>query len=95
MSKKNEDLRINKEIILREEDEGAFLFDPNTGRICHLNELGIAIWKLCKKPVTQEQVINAICSQHPEVPRSQVLNDCSRFLKDLKKLGFLSPEAES
>ena len=74
---------------MRTEDEGAFLFDPDSGRICYLNETGIHIWKLCNRPVTSTQVIKDLCLQHPEIEPDQVSADCIRFLNDLMKLGFL------
>ena len=90
MLNENEMFCVNDEIVSRTEDEGTFLFDPNTGRICYLNHTGIDIWKSCKKPVILKQVINEICSEYPEMPRDQVSSDCRKFLSDLKKLGFLS-----
>lgn len=94
MSTKNQRLRINSEIVFREEDEGAFLFDPNTGRLCYLNETGINIWKFCQKHVTQAQIIKEICAGYPQTPQNQVSADCEIFIKDLKGLGFLLVKAE-
>ena len=36
-------IKIKQDIVLREEEEGSFLFDPNTGRICFLNEIPIIL----------------------------------------------------
>ena len=90
MSAKSERVRINPEIVLREEDEGAFLFDPDSGRICYLNELGITIWKLCKKPMGTERIINTISSEYPEVAPERISKDCLLFLDDLQGFGFLA-----
>ena len=89
MLHKNDLFCTKDEIVLRTEDEGAFLFDPDTGRICYLNDTGINIWKFCAKPVTQTQVIKKICANHPKVEQTQVSSDCVKFLNDLMKLGFL------
>ena len=90
MSVKSERVRINPDIVLREEDEGAFLFEPDSGRICYLNELGITIWKLCKEPMETERIINTISSEYPDVAPERISSDCLSFLDDLKGFGFLA-----
>lgn len=90
MLNKKGNVHINKEIVMREEDDGAFLFNPDTGRICYLNELGVSMWKLCEKPKTPEQLIGTVHSEYPDVPKDQISNDCMKFLDDLQGLGCLS-----
>ena len=90
MSATGERVKINPDIVLREEDEGAFLFDPDSGRICYLNELGITIWKLCQKPVETERIITEISLEYPEITPEQISKDCLSFLDDLKGFGFLT-----
>ncbi len=94
MLSKKEHFHINQEIVMREEDEGAFLFNPDTGRICYLNELGVSLWKLCEKPRTPEQLIGTIHSEYPDVPKDQITNDCLTFLDDLQGLGCLFISSE-
>ena len=89
----SEKVKINPDIVFREEDEGAFLFDPDSGRICYLNELGITIWKLCKKPVETERIIKSISSEYPAVSPEQISKDCLSFLKDLQGFGFVAKSA--
>lgn len=95
MLAKGETVRINPEIVLREEDEGAFLFDPDSGRICYLNEVGITIWKLCRKPIETDRITKEISSEYPEITPEQISNDCLSFLDDLKNFGFLATGAEA
>jgi hypothetical protein len=95
MLAKGETVRIISEIVLREEDEGAFLFDPDTGRICYLNEVAITIWKLCRKPIETDRIIKEISSEYPEITPEQISNDCLSFLDDLKNFGFLATGAEA
>ena len=89
MLKKENNIDLNPNIVFREEDESAFLFDPDTGRICYLNEMGVTIWKLFGKSLTKDQIIKNISSDYPETSKEQVSNDFSAFIKELKKLGFL------
>ncbi len=79
-----------QEVVLREEDDGAFLFDPDSGRLCYLNEVGIAIWKLCLQPINRAEIVNKICAEYPQIPEKQISDDCSAFLGDLERLGFIS-----
>ena len=52
-----ESFKANPEIVLRTEEDGAFLFDPDSGRICFVNEVGISIWKLCEDPASLADII--------------------------------------
>jgi hypothetical protein len=88
-------INIKQDIVLREEEEGSFLFDPNTGRICFLNEIGTTIWRLCDKSKTPDQVINKVCSDYPEVSKEKISQDCLKFITDLERLEFLSIKAEN
>ena len=90
MSARSEKVTINPAIVLREEDEGAFLFDPESGRICYLNELGITIWKLCQKPTKTDRIINTISSEYPDIALERISEDCGSFLEDLQGFGFLT-----
>ena len=90
----SEKVKINPDIVFREEDEGAFLFYLDSGRICYLNELGITIWKLCQKPVETERIIKAISSEYPDITSEQISKDCLSFLDDLKGFGFLAKSTE-
>ena len=95
MLDKNESFRVDPEIVLRKEEDGAFLFEPDTGRICYLNEMGITIWMLCEKPITQEQITHRICAEYPEVPQERIEEDALAFLKELDRLGFISADTKA
>jgi len=86
----DESFLANPEIVLRSEEDGAFLFDPDSGRICFVNEVGITIWKLCKKPVTLSEIVARVSLAYSEVPGEKVDADCREFLSNLGKLNFLS-----
>ncbi len=87
------EVRVNQNIVFREEEEGAFLFDPDTGRIFHLNELGMSIWKSCVKKRKPEQIIKGICLDYSDISREQIERDCIKFFEDLGRLGFLDDQA--
>jgi hypothetical protein len=85
-------IRINMETVLREEEEGAFLFDPDTGRLCHLNTLGVILWKICKDGKRPQELVEAVLADYPEISKEQVEGDCEKFLGDLEGFGFISME---
>ncbi len=91
MLNRNTRVEPKNNIVFREEDDGAFLFNPDSGQIFYLNEIGGVIWQFCKKPITGDQIINIICSDYPDIPEEQISNDCLAFLDDLIKLDFFSP----
>ena len=66
------------------------MFEPDTGRLCHLNTLGTSIWKLCRKPITSAQIIDEICEEYPATQREQISKDCLLFLEELDQLGFFA-----
>ena len=94
MSDKAGEISIRRDIVFREEEEGAFLFDPDTGRICYLNELGVNIWKSFGERKAPEQLISEISLDFPEIPKEQIARDCMRFIEDLGRFGFLSSGIE-
>jgi hypothetical protein len=85
-----QEIIINQDIVFREEEEGAFLFNPDTGQIFHLNELATLIWKSCVKTKRTEKIINDICLDYSKISREQIEKDCVKFLEDLGRLGFLA-----
>ena len=89
MSDKEDIFRIRKGIVFREEDDGAFLFDPNNGRICYLNEVGIAIWKMCDNHTTEKAIIRKLYSEYGDVSEEKISEDCSRFIDNLKRYDLL------
>ena len=88
----------NPEIVFREEDNGAFLFNPENGELKCLNPMGILIWDLCDGVNAIENIESKIVEQYPHVSREEILDDLLSFLKELFDIGYVGyqlPEAES
>jgi hypothetical protein len=83
-------IKGRQEVVLREEDDGAFLFDPDSGRLCYLNAVGITIWRMCGQPIKRAEIVDKICKDFPDIPEKQVSDDCAVFLGDLDRLGFIA-----
>jgi len=84
--------KINKEIVYREEDDGAFLFDPDSGNLKYMNHTGKETFLILKEKEDDEQVIAHIKGQYPDVDQEQVRKDVEIFLEQLKENGFISPQ---
>lgn len=87
--KGDERLKINPDIVFREEGEEAFLFDPDRGSLKCINRLGMAIWRMCGESKTVDDVIASVADEHPEVPRDTISGDVTRFLRALLDMGYL------
>lgn len=83
-------LKIRDDVVLRREADGAFLFDPENGRLCYLNPIGIDIWNMCRQPVTADQVTRRLAEQYPEESGEKIASDCKSFLNELQRLGFVA-----
>lgn len=86
----NEDspLMANPDIVFREEEEGAFLFDPDTGELKCLNPLGSAVWKLLGGSNSQKEIESLILKRYPGIPLPTVHRDVASFLQELIDMGY-------
>ena len=81
----------NKNIVYREEDDGAFLFNPNTGNLKYMNRSGRETFLSLSDQQDLNQVINYMLGLFPDVNRSRIEKDLETFLKELEENGFLFP----
>jgi hypothetical protein len=86
---KNKPLLANPDIVFREEEDGAFLFDPNTGELKCLNPMGSVIWLLCDGSLTREKIENEVIGRYPQTPRDKIHDEVLTFLQDLFDMGYL------
>jgi len=83
----------NPDVNLREEDEdGALLFNPDTGRVQLLNSTGLYIWKLCADGHTTSEIIAAFRSDFDEVPEDKITADVELFISQMMDSGFIGIE---
>jgi len=81
----------NKNIVYREEDDGAFLFNPETGNLKYMNQSGKKAFLMLSEQKDVKQVINEMLGHFADVERPQIENDLETFLKELQENEFLSP----
>lgn len=75
--------------IFREEDDGALVFNPDTGNIQALNRTGAIIWKSCIRGATISQLINVLKEKFGLKDDRKIKNDIMAFIKKLKKNNIL------
>ena len=88
MAEKERTVKIRDDVVLRKEDEGAFLFDPENGRLCYLNAIGIDIFNMCRRPLTAKEITRLLCERYPEEAQERIESDCTLFISELDRLGF-------
>ena len=82
--------RKNRRIILREEGEGAFLFDPENGNLKYVNRSGKEMFLHLNGDRDAEQMVDVLLEQYPDADRHEVKNDVVTFLEQLKVNGFIT-----
>jgi hypothetical protein len=85
----------NHESIFRKEEDGAFLFDPETGMLKYINNMGVNIYQLCDGGMTVGDITAMIIENYTGVSGDQIENDIKRFLGTLVEMKYLNREETS
>lgn len=80
----------NSRSIFREEDDGAFLFDPETGNLKYLNRSAKDVFLMINGQNDISKVIDRLFGLYHDVDRKQIQTDVESFLTELKENGFIS-----
>jgi len=86
----NDKLKPAKDIVLREEEGGIFLFNPDSYAIKILNHTGVFIWKLCDGKHSQEDIVNAVVEEFDAPSKEVAKKDLEKFLKTLRDSRFFN-----
>lgn len=81
--------KAKKGLVFREEDEGAFLFNPDSGNIKVLNPVGAFIWQLLDGKKNPQQIVSAVEKHFAEVKIEEAEKDLENFLAELRKMKLL------
>ena len=82
-------LLANPDVVFREEDDGAFLFHPDTGELKCLNPMGSVIWHLCDGSHTLEEIERKIFEKYPEIPDETIREALINFIQRLVDIGYI------
>jgi hypothetical protein len=81
---------INNGIIFREDDDGAFLFDPNSGNLKYMNRLAREAFLMMKGGTELDQLINNILELYPDIGLDRIRKDIESFILELRSDHFIS-----
>ena len=89
MKEETDFLNPNPETVFRKEEDGAFLFDPQSGNLKYINGTGVRIYELCDGGKTRAEIVATLKDAYPDVDEEAIAADTVSFLKELSALGFL------
>jgi hypothetical protein len=75
-------------VLLRQEEDEGFLFDPDSGQIKLLNSTGVEVWSLLDGRRDTAALAAALVAAHPEADAPLVAGDVDRFVDALVAAGF-------
>ncbi len=81
--------KVKSDIVFREEDDGAFLFDPIKDNLRCLNETGALVFRELDGKNGIDDIVKKLKSIHPEISDEEIRQDVISFVNDLKIRGFL------
>ena len=80
----------NDGITYREEEDGAFLFDPETGNLKYMNRSAKEIFLILNGQNNVGQVIDQVLVPYADADAQQIKQDVESFLQDLLTNRFVS-----
>lgn len=79
-------MKLNADIVWREQDENVLVFDPADGKIYKTNNSGAVIWKLLEK--SEEEIVEALMETY-DVAKETAAESVDEFIEKIKDFGFL------
>ena len=86
----NEPIFVNQDIVFREEEDGAFLFNPDTGDLKCLNPIGSVIWRLCDGSLSMREIKGKITSRYSRIDPETIHGELESFLGELFDIGYIA-----
>ena len=77
-------------MVYREEEDGAFLFDPETGNLKYMNRTGKEAFLMLNGRADVDQVVDGLLTVFQDTERGLIEKDVEAFLEELEKNGFIS-----
>jgi hypothetical protein len=79
----------NPSIVYREEDDGAFLFDPETGNLKYMNHSAKEAFLMLNGQKDVSRLIQYLLTLYPDVDFKQIQKDIGSFIEQLEVNGFI------
>jgi len=81
--------RIKRETVIRQEDDGAFIFDPVTDELSAVNETGLLVLKQIDGKRTLADIINTVAAEFSHVGPDEIGRDVELFIEQLVNRGLI------
>ncbi len=81
--------RIKRETVIRQEDDGAFIFDPVTDELSAVNETGLIVISQIDGKRTLADIINTVASEFSQVEPERIGRDVEAFIEGLVTRGLI------
>ena len=81
-------------VLLKEFDDWAVLFNPDTAEAVGINPVGVTIWELLAEDRSMPDIVESIQENFDDVPGSAA-EEIQSFLNDLTERGFVGSELDS
>jgi SynChlorMet cassette protein ScmD len=76
------------QVVIREEfDDWALIFDPDTGKVCGVNPVGVQIWKMIDGKRTIRDISRMIAEKYPDASESAE-EDVTSFVASISEKGY-------
>jgi len=82
----------NPSIVYREEEDGAFLFDPETGNLKYMNLSAKETFLMLNGQKDVSRLIQYLLTLYPDVDFKQIQKDIGSFIEQLEVNGFISSQ---
>ncbi len=82
----------NPSIVYREEEDGAFLFDPETGNLKYMNHSAKETFLMLNGQKDVSRLIQYLLTLYPDVDFKQIQKDIGSFIEQLEVNGFISSQ---
>ena len=79
----------NPSIVYREEEDGAFLFDPETGNLKYMNHSAKEAFLMLNGQKDVSRLIQYLLTLYPDVDIKQIQKDIGSFIEQLEVNGFI------
>jgi hypothetical protein len=80
---------FKRETVIREEDDGAFIFDPVNDELSAVNETGLLVLRQIDGRRPLSDIIDTVASEFSEVDPEQVGRDVEAFIEGLMSRGLI------
>ena len=78
-------------MVFRKEDDGAFLFDPDSGDLRYLNQSGKETFLMLGEEHDLNKVIDRMIALYADVEPQRIEADVKDFVEDLEENSFILP----